>query len=195
MVVDTLSAVISRRPTIAAAVAAAAVLSLSACGLETKDYTEHEKSQVQGAQFSVGTVDVRDAFLTYIAGAMTSPYLEVTFVNDGPKPQAFLGVSIANATGQLSGSNPATGLPLPPGVVVRVGDPLSNPGGVSLQLTPAGTPPAIGTSVPVTFMFAGAASTTLQLPVVPPGETTQPTQVIPTVQEPAPSESGEPATE
>lgn len=186
---------ISRRPVIAVIVAAAAALSLSACGLETKDYTSKEKSQVQGAQFSVGAVDVRDAFLTYVVGSQTSPYLDVTFINDGKSPQTFSGVNVPNATAKLSGPGTTSGLALPPGVVVQVSDPLLDPGGVSLQVTPNGTPPAVGDTVPATFLFAGGQSTTLDLPVVPPGETTQLYQQIPTNQAPEPSASGAPASD
>jgi hypothetical protein len=174
-----------------------AALSLSACGLETKDYTATEKSQVQGAQFSVGPVDVRDAFLTYDIGALTTPYLDVTFINDGTAPETFTGVTVPNATAQLSGPGTTSGLTLPPGVVVRVTDPLQDSTGASLLVTPNTSPPPVGTSLPVTFSFsASGSSAPVQLPVDAPGsQTLQPTQNVPTVQEPGPSESGEPAND
>jgi copper(I)-binding protein len=185
-------------------VSAAAVLSMSACGLETKDYTEKERAVNEAANFQAGSIDIRDAYLTYPVGSATSPYLAVTFINEGSSTDTLRSVSIPNAVvdfatsplGSGKQAAPPTDLSLPPGVVVNAVDPSTNATGTALAVTPNGTPPAVGTSLPVTFTFDSSGTTqSVQVPVMPPGATTQPTQLIPTDQTPMPSASGERAVD
>jgi copper(I)-binding protein len=186
--------VIARR-VVPAAVAATVVLSLSACGLESKDDTSKERSQVQAATFAVGAVQVRDAFVTYPDTDPTTPYVVATFVNNGSAPDVLTGAtSPAGSISVITGSATAAGVQLPPGVVVQVVDP-SLGSGTLLELKPTGAAPKVGTTVPVTFSFSDGGSQSAQLPVTSPGFTTNPTVTIPPTVAPQPSASGERASD
>lgn len=166
---------------------------LAGCGIEAKDETSKEHASIQAASNHIGAIRIRDAFITSVPGpgqvtktGSTRSYLVVTLVNNGTQPDVFtgvstgLGVSVLNPGGATKiGTN---GVPLPPGVVVQISDPQINPDAPTLVIT--GTNPVVGTTQAVTFSFARAGTTAqLPVPVVDPGGSLSPTQVIPTTQE------------
>jgi hypothetical protein len=176
--------VISRRVTqrtIAAGALALALPVLAGCGIDSKDETQKEHSQVQAADDQIGDIQIRDAFLTTplgpngIAGNRT--YLVVTLVNNGSTPDTFTGVTTALGTATLSSPS----VTLPPGVVVQISDPQINPTAPTLVVS--GTTPIVGNVEPMQFSFATAGTTPdIDVPVVNPGGNLQPTQVVPTIQ-------------
>jgi hypothetical protein len=191
--------VIQRR-TVAGIVVAATLSMLAGCGFESPDVESSEHASVQAADFSVGAVRVRDVFVTSthpLSGAVAPVHLVVTFVNDGTTADALTGVTSSLGPATLSGTGVqavgATGsaLILPPRAMpVEVGDPKQTPNGPTITIA-AATQPVVGTFVRVTFTFANAGSSSSeQVPVVPPGETTVPTQPVPTATASVPSEVG-----
>jgi hypothetical protein len=179
--------VIARRATqrtVAAAALALALPVLTGCGLEAKDETQKEHTEVQAASNHIGGIRIRNAFITGTDAATLTggtTYLVVTLVNDGTKPDTFNGVTTSLGTATLSGG-PVT---LPPGVVVEISDPQIDP--TDPTLTVDGTP-TVGTTVPVQFSFAVAGTTSaLAVPVVNGTEGLAPTQVIPTTQATVPT--------
>jgi hypothetical protein len=174
--------VIARRVTqrtIAGLALALALPVLTGCGLEAMDETSKEHAQVQAADHRIGAVRIRNAFLTTIPGAGGgTTYLVVTLVNNSKTPDTFTGITTSIGTGELS-DGPVT---LPPGVVVQVSDPQINP--TASTLVVSGESTTVGTTVDVQFTF-GAAGTTpsIPVPVVEPGLTLTPKQVVPTNQE------------
>jgi hypothetical protein len=197
-----------RRAVLGFLLAVATAVPLTACGLEAQDETSREHSQVQAADFAVGGVQVRDAYLTYasttgapvttgttttIPAPATTAFLVVSFVNDGTGPDALTGVDTPGATVTLGGTTSGGALPLPKGVLVAVGAPgAGSTGGPTLSYPVTGSPAPVGTSVPFRFTFAGAGSSpTIRVPVVPAGETTQPTRSLPSLPAPSPSATGE----
>jgi hypothetical protein len=183
--------VIQRRALIGV-VLAAAIPVLSGCGLEVSDETSKEQSSVQATDFSVGSIDVRDAFITYPAATSTTGtsrgYLVVTFVNNGTTIDEFTGATTSLGAVSVTGSgsagpgsgNAASGaVTLLPGVPVAFGAPTLGSTGPTLRIA-AGTPASVGTTVPVQFSFTTSGTGTAQLPIVNTlGETVLPTQSIP----------------
>jgi copper(I)-binding protein len=200
--------VISRRAIIGVVLAAAIPL-LSSCGLEVKEETSREGSPVQATDISVGSVDIRDAFVTYDsqtgiqplastppgvpgAGGSGPGYLVVTLVNNGKRPDHFTGATSplgaitvqpssqqANP-GQIGPVNPSGPVTLLPGVPVAFGAPSVGSTGSTLQIAQGGTPGTVGSEVRVQFSFTNAGSATVQVPVVDSANiTVDPTQTIP----------------
>jgi hypothetical protein len=171
--------VIARRATkrtVAATALALALPVLAGCGMEAKDETQKEHSQVQAADNYIGAIKIRDAFLTTLPSTGTT-YLVVTLVNDGKDPDFFTGVTTSLGTTTLSGA-----VKLPPGVVVQVSDPDIDATAPTLVVD-AVSAPVVGTTEPVSFTFTRAGTTrSLQVPVVDPGGSLSPVQVIPTTQ-------------
>lgn len=168
--------------TIAAGALALALPVLTGCGMEATDETQKEHSQVQAADNRIGDIRIRNAFLTTLPDATGASsgqtYLVVTLVNIGSVADTFSGVTTSIGTPTLQNGPVA----LPPGVLVQVSDPEINPNAPTLTIT-GGTPPVVGNTEPVQFNFATAGTTqTIQVPVVDPGGSLSPTQVIPTVQ-------------
>jgi hypothetical protein len=189
--------VIQRRA-VAGIVFAATMSMLAACGFESPDVEASEHASVQAADFSVGAVRVRDAFVTSVQTSGTPTVdLVVTFVNDGTTAETLTGVTTPLGAATISGAGvtasgaTGTALTLPPlGVPVEVGDSLQSPHGPNITIA-ATTQPVLGAFVPVAFTFGSAGSSAAeQLPVVPAGETTQPTQPVPTAAASVPSAVG-----
>lgn len=178
-----------QRRAVAGIVFAATMSMVAACGFQSPDVESGEHASIQATDFSVGVVRVRDAFITSdsTTGASPTVYLVVTFVNgDLTNGDALTSITTPLGAATMSGAgviaSGATGgaLTLPPkGVPVEVGTAELSPNGPTITIAAATAPP-LGTFVPVKFTFASGSSPTEQLPVVPPGETTQPTQPVPT---------------
>ncbi len=174
------------------AVLALATPVLAGCGMEAKDETSKEHAAIQAASNHIGAIRIRNAFITSVPGpgqttktGATRSYLVVTLVNDGSTPDTFTGVSTGLGISVLNPGAAATvgtsGVPLPPGVVVQISEPEINPSAPTLVIS--GTSPVVGTTEPVSFMFAKAGTTRqLAVPVVEPGGSLTPTRVIPTDQ-------------
>jgi hypothetical protein len=192
---------VTRRRVLVGAALASIAVAVSACDFESPDETSRERSQVQAANFTTGQVLVRDAFLTTVpydglspaavpSGTAADPiestatsetYLVASFVNQGPKADQLTGVSTSSGSLTPVGGD-SSGLTLGPGVVVSVGDPdLATSSTTMLRYDPtSGTPPQVGTTVPLTFSFATAGqSQVVQVPVVAPDETTNVTTAVP----------------
>jgi copper(I)-binding protein len=173
--------VIARRATqrtVAGVALTLALPVLAGCGLEAKDETSKEHSQIQAAANHIGAMRIRDAFLTTPVADPATSYLVVTLVNDGSKPDTLTGITTPSGTVTLS-SGPVT---IGPGLVVEISDPAIDPTDSTAVVSTASTS-TVGTTVPVTFAFAEAGTTpALQIPVVTPGEGLSPDQVIPTTQ-------------
>jgi copper(I)-binding protein len=172
--------VIHRRAAVGAVCASAAML--TACGFQAPSVTTSERSEVQGASFSLGTMQVRAAFVAPVMTATTTtPYVVVTLVNDGNARDTLTGATSPLGAVTISGPGTTNGqLPLPArGAPVELVDPTLGTTGPTMSIA-ASVVPVPGTYVPITFTFANAgASTTEQVPVVPPGETTKPTITLP----------------
>jgi copper(I)-binding protein len=212
--------VISRRAIIGVVFAAVIPL-LSSCGLEVKEETSHENSPVQATDVSVGSIDIRDAFVTYdqtgiqplasaspgVPGAGDSGpgYLVVTLVNNGRKTDHFTGATSPLGTitlqadpQQLRSVNPSSAVSLLPGVPVAFGSPSVGSTGSMLRIAQGGTPATVGTEVQVQFSFTNNGTATLQVPVVDSANiTVDPTQTVPvpTATETLPSEGIKPASD
>jgi hypothetical protein len=163
---------------------------VAGCGIEAKDETSKEHAAIQAADNHIGAIRIRDAYITSTPGDVTKAgatrsYLVVTLVNNSTRPDTFtgvstgLGVSVLNAgAGATVGTN---GVTLPPGVVVQISDPQISPTAPTVVIT--GSTPIVGTTEPVSFSFANAGTTPqIAVPVVDPGGSLSPTQVIPTDQ-------------
>jgi hypothetical protein len=177
-------------------VAVAAFSMLAACGFQSPDVEATEHASVQAADFTVGSVDVGDAFVTSVsggAGGGSSLFVSATFVNNALTTTSTLtGVTtpLGTATINSAAGNVIGGaLALPPKgvpVVVEAGAPSALSGQSTQSTVPTitietTTTPALGTYVPARFTFSGGESSpVIQLPVVPPGETTSATQPLPT---------------
>jgi copper(I)-binding protein len=202
-----------QRRAIIGVVLAVAIPVLSGCGLEVQEETSHETSPIQGTNASIGSIGVRNAFVTYDAPtgiqplATTPPgvpgagnsgpgYLVVTLVNNGPKRDQLTGVSSqlgaitvravdthANQ-GQVGPVNPSAPVTLLPGVPITFGTPaLGGNGGSTLRIATGATPGTSGTEIKVQFSFTNAGTATVQVPVVVAGGVT----VDPTQTVPAPT--------
>jgi periplasmic copper chaperone A len=183
-----------QRRAIIGVVLAVAIPVLSGCGLEVQEETSHETSPIQGTNATIGSIGVRDAFVTYDAPTGIQPlatappgtpgagnsgtgYVVVTLVNNGPKREQLTGVTSQLGTITV---NPGT-VTLLPGVPVAFGTPdLGGNNGSTLQIATGGTPGTSGTEVPVQFSFSTAGTATVQVPVVVAGGVTvDPTQTVP----------------
>jgi len=182
--------VIQRR-VVVGVVFAAAMSMLAACGFESPAVEDHEQASVQATDFSVGSLRLAD---TSVVAATTSSavpqfYVVVTIVNDSGANDTLTGVTTSQGTVTLGGTGAVNGqLPLPPGVPVKINVPSA--GGATLAVTASPTPQT-GAYVPIVFDFAKAGpSQTVQVPVVPAGETTAATQPVPTQTASVPTEVG-----
>jgi hypothetical protein len=190
--------VIQRRA-VAGMVCAATLSLLAGCGFDSPDVQATEHASVQAADFNVGTVHVGDAFIAAAnpdAATPASPgsNLVATFVNSGATTVSLTGVTSPLGATTVSGAGvvPAgvsgSALTLPPkSVLVHVGAAASDPT-ITIATTSA---PVVGSFVPITFTFSsGQTSGVVQVPVVPPGETTAATQPVPTAVASVPSPVG-----
>lgn len=166
--------------TVAVGALALALPVLAGCGMEAKDETSKEHTQIQAASNHIGAIKIRNAFFTTAPSAdgvsAGKTYLVVTLVNNGKTADSLTGVATSLGAATLSG--PVT---LPPGLVVNVSDPSIDPSAATAVVS--GPAPMIGTTAQATFTFATAGTTgEIDVPVVGPGGSLTPTQVIPTTQ-------------
>lgn len=178
---------IQRRACVGIAVAASALL-LTACGFQSPDVESGEQASVQATDFAVGGVHLGDTSITAVTTATSAPhyYLIVTIVNDAKTTDTFTGATTPAGTLTLS-DGPIT---LLPGVPVELAVPTAGSTGPTMAIAASPLPQA-GGYLPVVFSFANAGnSPTVQVPVVPAGETTAPTQAVPTATASVPTEVG-----
>jgi hypothetical protein len=176
--------VIARRATqrtVAAGALALALPVLAGCGIEAKDETSNEHTQIQAASNHIGAIKIRNAFLTTLPSpdgiSAGTTYLVVTLVNDGAAADTLTGVTTPLGTATVQGAPITIG----PGLVVTISDPQIAANDPTVVIT--GTAPTVGTTEPVEFSFATAGTTgELDVPVVDSGQSLSPTQVIPTTQ-------------
>ena len=159
---------------------------LAGCGMQAKDETSKEHSQIQAASNHIGAIRIRNAFITTLPSATSgtpSTYLVVTLLNRATEPDALTGVSTSLGDTTLKAGPDASvateGVVLPPHVLVQVSNPEINPDAATLQIS--GPAPVVGTSELVTFTFDNAGTTgQIAVPVVSPGGSLSPTRVVPT---------------
>lgn len=188
-----------RRAVVGVIVAASTMMLGGACGFQSPAVTDHEHSSIQGQNFSVGPIQVRNAHITSeISSSGPASYLVVTIVNDGTSEDSLTGVTSTDGTVTLSGLGVFDGaLTIPPQSArpVTITEPFANPAGPTAELA-AHTQPGAGTYVPMTFTFGSAGSSSVeQIPVVPSTETTAATTAIPTTQATPPVVEGEHASD
>jgi hypothetical protein len=189
--------VIQRRVMAGIAIAASALV-LSACGFQSPAVTNHERTSDQGSNFSVGPVQVRNVYVTTLqtSETATTSYVVATFVNNSQTPAELTGITASQGQVTLAGpgvDSVSGALTIPPrGVPLRIDQPLSTPGGATATLA-AATAPGAGTYVPMQFTFGSlGTSSTAQVPVVPPTETTAVSSPVPVdVATPPPAEGQE----
>lgn len=186
---------IQRRAVVGIVFAVSASL-LAACGFESPDVESAEHASVQATDFTVGALRVEDTSITPITtdGSVPHFYLIVTIVNTGKTSDTLTGATTPDGTVTLGGAGTTGGqLALPPGVPVEIGVP--SPGSTQPTVSVAASSlPQAGAFLPVVFTFANAgASSTVQVPVVPAGETTAATQPVPTGVASPPTEVGDSA--
>lgn len=189
----------TNRSAVVGLVAAASILSLAGCGLDSPAVTNHEHTSVQGNDFAVGPVKVRDVFVTSLqtSESATTSYVVATLVNTSATSQSLTGISSPAGSVTLTGSGVFGGtLSVPPnGVPLEIDQPLLSPDGPTAALD-ASTAPAAGTFVPLQFAFGNAGtSTTQQVPVVPPTETTASSSPVPETSLTPLPETGESASD
>lgn len=167
---------------------------LSACGFDAPAVTEHEHSSIQGTNLEFGLIAIRAAYVAppvALVGAGSSPYLVVTFVNNGKLPDTFTGATTSIGTVTVSGPGTLAGrLKLLPGVPAIINDPAINANGPIAAISTS-TVPAAGTYVRITFNFSTGSSRTVQVPVVPPGQTTNVFTPLPDTPAPVPTQVGD----
>jgi hypothetical protein len=190
--------VTKRRAITGIAVAASACM-LAGCGFDSPAVTNSEHSSVQGGNFAVGPIQVRDVFVTTLETSETTStsYVVATLVNRSPRRQSLTGITSSDGSVTLTGSGVFNGaLSLPPnGVPIEIDQPLLSPSGPNASLA-AATTPAAGTFVPLQFTFSGVGpSAVLRAPVVPPTETTASSSPVPTERATPPPISGESASD
>jgi hypothetical protein len=198
-----------QRRAVIGVVLAVAIPVLSGCGLEVHEETSHETSPIQATNAAVGTIEVRNAFVTYDASTGIQPqataptgtpgsgnsgpgYLVVTLVNNGSTRDVLTGVGSQLGTvtvhqaSQSSGSSStqstsSDSVTLLPGIPVTFGTPsLGGTNSSTMQLSSGGATGTTGTEVRVQFRFANAGSLTALVPVVASGGVTvDPTQTVP----------------
>ncbi len=143
--------------------AAAALLAVSACG-SVVPFQSQEHPVVQGVEATLGTVLIRNATIT-IDPDRTSGQLLLVMFNDGKSSDQLTSVSsprVAHvvlppaASGGTSGS--AVELAAMSSVPLRGGTQVITLNGISGG-------PRVGASLPITFQFAAAGSTTLEVPI------------------------------
>lgn len=174
-----------------------ALPTLAGCGLESKDFTSKEHATIQAANYRLGGVRIRNAFITapltpVTSGSAKTPnaYLVVTLVNTGFTSDRLIGVSTTTGVATISGGS----LALPPRLVTAVSDPDIDATAPTIGIS--GRTPQLGSTVSVQFNFAKAGTTqSIAVPVVSPeGLSLSPTQAVPTDQATPPPEQAPPAS-
>jgi hypothetical protein len=157
--------VIQRRALVGIVFAASLSL-LAACGFEAPAVEDHEHASVQATDFVVGQLRVEDTSI--VAGQSRAT-----------ASQFYLVATIVNNGASNDTLTAVT---------------MSAPGPILTVATQ--TVPQPGAFVPLVFTFAVAgSSTTIQAPVVPQGETTGPTQPVPTATASVPGVVGDSASD
>jgi len=157
----------------ALAVAALATGCSAGIGAETSQ----ERPAVQGVEATLGKVALRDVYIEPSAtGGPDLAYLVAVLVNSGPTPDTLDGISSTAAT-SITASTGATTFPLNDGTLLALTDPVTGETGLTVSMS-LSQPATVGLTIPVTFSFASAGSTTLQVPVyVNPGTTATSTPI------------------
>lgn len=158
------------RAAVPVGLAVAALLTVSACG-DAEPFQSKEHPVVSGVEATLGSVLIRNATIT-IDPDRTSGQLLLVLFNDGKAPDALTSVSSPQvASVSLPRSTTATGS-LGSADVENAGLKLASQSSVSLfggtqaiSLSGITGGPRIGDSLPITFQFAAAGSTTLQVPI------------------------------
>lgn len=188
---------IHRRSAVGLGLAVGATL-LAGCGFESPAYTYNEHASIQGAVARTGPIEISDASLTSLQTSElhTTTYLIATIINNGRRADTLTGVTSPLGSVQLTGTGVVGGsLALPPGVPVKIDQPLVAPNGptAAVQATAA---PAEGTDDNFVFTFANAGPTAqIPVPVVPPDQSLSATSPVPTATASVPVPSGEPASD
>jgi hypothetical protein len=190
---------VTNRRAVVGLIVASSVSLLAGCGLESPAITNHEHSSVQGNNFAVGPVKVRDVYVTTLqtSETATTSYVVATLVNSSATKQSLTGIASPAGSVTLTGSGVFGGtLTVPPnGVPLEIDQPLLSPGGPTAALS-ASTTPAAGTFVSLQFAFGSAGtSPTQQVPVVPPTETTASSAPVPDESLTPPPQPGESAND
>jgi hypothetical protein len=190
---------VNHRRAVVGAMIAIAMSVVAACGFQAPAVQDDEHASVQATDFHVGTLTVSDTSITQVTAAdgTSQLYLTATIVNVGARADALTGLSTPGGSITLGGVGPVAGrLAIPPGVPVEIGAPsVTSPGPTAaIDVSP---PPVVGGYLPVTFTFAiaGPMPGPVQVPVVPAGETTAPTQPVPTATASLPTQVGESASD
>jgi hypothetical protein len=183
--------VIQRRAAVAIVVTLSAAL-LAGCGFESPDVESTEHNSVQATDFTLGSIKVDDTSITAVTtSGVPNFYLIVTLVNTGRTSDSLTGATSTQGALTISSGQAS----LPPGLPVEFGLPVSGSSAptISVNTSPM---PQTGGYVPIVFTFTDAGtSPTIQVPVVPAGETTNATQPVPTATASVPTEVGQTASD
>lgn len=150
---------------------AAALLTVSACG-DAEPFQSQEHSVVSGVEATLGSVLIRNATITLDPDGTSGQLLLVLF-NDGRSADALTSVSSPRATATLptptalsTASSPGPSAPGTSGVELAAQSAVQLQGGTqSIALENITGGPRVGDSLPITFQFAAAGSTTLRVPI------------------------------
>lgn len=143
--------------------AAAALLAVSACG-SVVTFQSQEHPVVQGVEATLGTVLIRNATITIDPDGTSGQLLLVMF-NDGKASDQLTSVSsprVAHVVLPQAAASGTSGS----GVELAALSSVSLRGGTqAITLDGISGGPRIGDSLPITFQFAAAGSTTLEVPI------------------------------
>lgn len=142
---------------------AAALLAVSACG-SVVTFQSQEHPVVQGVEATLGTVLIRNATITIDPDGTSGQLLLVMF-NDGKASDQLTSVSsprVAHVVLPQAAASGTSGS----GVELAALSSVSLRGGTqAITLDGISGGPRIGDSLPITFQFAAAGSTTLEVPI------------------------------
>ncbi|HEY5336375.1 MAG TPA: copper chaperone PCu(A)C [Mycobacteriales bacterium] len=151
------------RAAVPAGLAAAALLTVSACG-DAVPFQSQEHPVVAGVEATLGTVLIRNATIT-IDPDHTSGQLLLVMFNDGSASDALTSVSSPQVS-TVTLPSPLRGPVSTSGVELASQSTVSLFGGTqAISLSGITGSPRVGDSLTVTFQFAAAGSTTLQVPI------------------------------
>jgi hypothetical protein len=173
--------VIQRRAMVG--IAGAAAMMLSACGFDSPAVTATEHSSIQGQNFQVGPILVRNVYVTSLqtSAASATSYVGVTLVNPGTQGETLTAISSPEGSVALTGAGVFGGsLTVPPNSkAVILTQPLLTPTGPTATFTASSTP-QLGTYIPMQFTFGTAGTSASEpIPVIPPTGTTAVSSPIP----------------
>lgn len=151
------------RAAVPVGLAAAALITMSACG-DVVPFQSQEHPVVPGVEATLGSVLIRNATIT-IDPDSTSGQLLLVLFNDGTAPDTLTSVSSPQVATAILPSSPS-GAASTRGVELASRSSVSLFGGTqAIALSGITGGPRVGASLPITFQFAAAGSTTLQVPI------------------------------